>query len=255
MIAPAAPLPNLAAFPAAGATMAFWQQAWTLGREAWAGQLAIARTNGQHALAEMAENWAEWMALPWQVAKPEAIRRAMMPTSFPALWSQPMLDAWVRAVEDFVERDIGLGTGLVPAVAPADTPSAEARTLLSKRLAELEKMPEDIIEAEVLASEPVSPDPVPVSPLVVDAPKPEPLRQADAEPALLSEPEGEPDDLTRIKGIGAKLSALLNSLGIFHFRQIAGWSDEDAAWIDNKIDFSGRVAREKWREQAASFLG
>lgn len=73
------------------------------------------------------------------------------------------------------------------------------------------------------------------------------------QPTPLKAPEGSADDLTRIKGIGPKLSALLNELGIYHFRQIAGWSEPEAAWVDDFLAFKGRVARENWIEQARSF--
>lgn len=73
------------------------------------------------------------------------------------------------------------------------------------------------------------------------------------QPKALKTPDGQPDDLTRIKGIGSKLSALLNELGVFHFRQIAGWSEPEAAWVDDYLAFKGRVARENWIEQARGF--
>lgn len=72
-------------------------------------------------------------------------------------------------------------------------------------------------------------------------------------PEGLTAPEGKADDLTRIKGIGPKLSAKLNDLGIYHFRQIAHWGEEEAAWIDDYLSFKGRVGREKWIPQAQSF--
>lgn len=73
-------------------------------------------------------------------------------------------------------------------------------------------------------------------------------------PKTLKAPDGVSDDLTRIKGIGPKLSALLNELGIFHFRQIADWSDAEARWVDDYLSFKGRVAREAWIAQATSLL-
>lgn len=69
-------------------------------------------------------------------------------------------------------------------------------------------------------------------------------------PELMDGPDGEPDDLTQIKGIGPKLSDMLNDLGIYHYRQIAAWTDADGEWIDDKLAFKGRVARENWIEQA-----
>lgn len=89
-------------------------------------------------------------------------------------------------------------------------------------------------------------DPVIAEPAI---PQTDPLRQ----PEGLALPEGKPDDLTRIKGIGPKLSAKLNDLGIYHFRQIAHWGAEEAAWVDNYLSFKGRVGREKWIPQAQSF--
>ena len=77
--------------------------------------------------------------------------------------------------------------------------------------------------------------------------------QSSVRPMLLASPEGRADDLTRIKGIGKKLSGLLNELGVFHFTQIANWSPAEAAWIDDYLAFKGRVAREDWIGQAQVF--
>ena len=73
------------------------------------------------------------------------------------------------------------------------------------------------------------------------------------QPLGLNAPEGTPDDLPRIKGIGPKLSAKLNDLGIYHFRQIAHWGEEEAALIDDYLSFKGRVGRENWISQAKGF--
>ncbi len=72
--------------------------------------------------------------------------------------------------------------------------------------------------------------------------------------ARLSQPLGEPDDLTLIKGIGPKLSARLNELGIYHFAQIAAWSDDDVEDLDDDIDGNGRIERDNWVGQARAKL-
>lgn len=77
-----------------------------------------------------------------------------------------------------------------------------------------------------------------------------PPAAADSRPVFLKAARGTPDDLTRIKGIGAKLNAVLNDLGVFHFEQIASWTPENCAWIDEHLAFKGRVQREGWVEQA-----
>jgi predicted flap endonuclease-1-like 5' DNA nuclease len=62
---------------------------------------------------------------------------------------------------------------------------------------------------------------------------------------------GSRDDLTRIKGLGPKIAALLGEFGITSFGQIAGWSPEDVERIDARLGrFSGRIIRDKWVEQA-----
>lgn len=70
-------------------------------------------------------------------------------------------------------------------------------------------------------------------------------------PEGLAEPRGgKADDLKRISGIGPKIEGLLNELGVFHYDQIAGWSDATVAWVDEHLSFRGRIGRESWIEQA-----
>ena len=65
---------------------------------------------------------------------------------------------------------------------------------------------------------------------------------------------GVADDLQRIAGIGPKLEMVLNDLGIYHYDQIAGWTDDEVAWIDRYLRFKGRVERENWIAQAAALM-
>jgi NADH-quinone oxidoreductase subunit E len=63
--------------------------------------------------------------------------------------------------------------------------------------------------------------------------------------------EGGADDLKRIKGIGPKLEKLCNRLGFYHFDQIAAWTADEVAWVDQNLEgFKGRVTRDNWVEQA-----
>jgi len=63
--------------------------------------------------------------------------------------------------------------------------------------------------------------------------------------------QGDPDDLRRIKGIGPKLSGLLNDLGITRYDQIARWDAADIARVDAHLGtFQGRITRDSWVEQA-----
>jgi NADH-quinone oxidoreductase subunit E len=63
-------------------------------------------------------------------------------------------------------------------------------------------------------------------------------------------PEGA-DDLTKLRGVGPKAEKLLNSLGYFHYDQIAAWTEADIAWVDENLGtFRGRAVRDGWVDQA-----
>ncbi len=59
-----------------------------------------------------------------------------------------------------------------------------------------------------------------------------------------------PDDLELIAGIGPKLAQTLNELGVYRFEQIANWQVSDVERVDTHLNFSGRIERENWIEQA-----
>ncbi|MCW1428808.1 hypothetical protein [Novosphingobium sp. JCM 18896] len=78
------------------------------------------------------------------------------------------------------------------------------------------------------------------------APPPAPAPAAAPAPTA-----GEADDLRRIKGVGPKLVALLNSLGVTTYAQVAAWTDADIDRVDAQLGtFAGRIRRDSWVEQA-----
>lgn len=96
-------------------------------------------------------------------------------------------------------------------------------------------------------------------PVTADAPKTSATTEEAAadmgegtRPAALDGPrEGGADDLKNIKGIGPKLEILCNSLGFYHFDQIAAWTAAEVAWVDQNLEgFKGRVTRDEWVAQA-----
>jgi NADH-quinone oxidoreductase subunit E len=58
------------------------------------------------------------------------------------------------------------------------------------------------------------------------------------------------DNLKEIKGVGPKLEAVLQGMGVYHFDQIAAWTSEEVEWVDNALKFKGRIARDDWQKQA-----
>ena len=76
-------------------------------------------------------------------------------------------------------------------------------------------------------------------------------------PGALDAPrEGGKDDLKRIDGVGPKLESMLNDRGVWHFDQIAAWSDDDLDRLDEALGaFPGRARRDDWVGQARRLAG
>lgn len=74
---------------------------------------------------------------------------------------------------------------------------------------------------------------------------------ADGKPEMLKAARaGGADDLKLLKGVGPKLEQTLNSLGVFHFDQIAAWRKKEILWVDDNLKFKGRIERDEWTKQA-----
>ena len=61
------------------------------------------------------------------------------------------------------------------------------------------------------------------------------------------------DDLSRISGVGPVIVKKLHALDVTSFAQIAAWTPEDVADMDEKLSFKGRIDRDDWLVQAAEF--
>lgn len=58
------------------------------------------------------------------------------------------------------------------------------------------------------------------------------------------------DELRKIIGIGPENEKRLKAAGITSFAQIANWTDDDVHRMETILAFEGRIARERWIEQA-----
>jgi len=67
----------------------------------------------------------------------------------------------------------------------------------------------------------------------------------------LAHPDGEADDLGRMKGVGPKFASTLVGLGITRFEQLAALEPEDTQQLDDHLGpFRGRIQRDRLIEQA-----
>jgi len=58
------------------------------------------------------------------------------------------------------------------------------------------------------------------------------------------------DDLKALSGVGPALEKKLHAAGVTSFAQIAAWTADDIAAMDEELSFKGRIEREGWVEQA-----
>ena len=125
----------------------------------------------------------------------------------------------------------------------------QAEASSRERIAQLEQ---ELSEARA-AGDPGSSERMAIGPAAppqpgIVLPPAEPVRGTP--PPALPSPEGEPDDLQKISGIGPSIEKTLHQLGIYHFRQIAEFTPDNVAWIDQRLRFRGRIEREDWISQA-----
>lgn len=102
------------------------------------------------------------------------------------------------------------------------------------------------------AAAPKAAAPKTATPTAASAPASETTTEVGTAPATLSAArDGQADDLKQIKGVGPKLEQQLNAMGFYHFDQVASWTEDEVAWVDENITgFKGRATRDDWVGQA-----
>lgn len=93
------------------------------------------------------------------------------------------------------------------------------------------------------------------------SPKQQATTNVDSTPAaplaplkFLDAPNGDADDLKKILGIGPVLEEKLNGMGIYHYSQIAEFSDSHIENINTHLSFPGRIERDEWIPQARDLM-
>jgi large subunit ribosomal protein L21 len=82
-------------------------------------------------------------------------------------------------------------------------------------------------------------------------------KKSKAEPkAAIAAPKAKSsaDDLSKLSGVGPVIVGKLKALGITTFQQIADFTAQDIARIDEELNFKGRIERDEWVKQANEFL-
>ena len=79
---------------------------------------------------------------------------------------------------------------------------------------------------------------------------PEPVAEETSTLEGLAEPQGEKDDLKKIRGITKTHEKKLNERGVFHFWQIAAFTQDNLDEIDRLLHGNGQIAKGDWVDQA-----
>jgi large subunit ribosomal protein L19 len=67
-------------------------------------------------------------------------------------------------------------------------------------------------------------------------------------------PKGNPDDLKLIKGVTPEIEAGLHRLNVIKFDQIAAWSDDDIANVDEALSLKGAIEKGDWTGAAQKLV-
>ena len=84
-------------------------------------------------------------------------------------------------------------------------------------------------------------------------PKAEPAAEAEA-PAF-TRPDGEPDDLKKLPGVGPATEKKLNALGITQYAQIAAFTAEEIEQVDAALNLKGKIEQDDWPALAKELAG
>lgn len=85
------------------------------------------------------------------------------------------------------------------------------------------------------------------------APKTEAPAAADT--PVFERPDGEPDDLKKLPGVGPATEKKLNALGITTYAQIAALTAEEIAQVDAALKLKGKIEQDDWPALAKELAG
>jgi NADH-quinone oxidoreductase subunit E len=165
---------------------------------------------------------------------------------------------WVGALTGAVEASQRLMQPLVDesdvrdALAPAQSknaPASRARAAARTLIAEAQSLAKEVTEVDADAIKAANQPEKSVVAVEASTTGVEIMPEDFRKPAALEKPAS-PDDLKAISGIGPKLEQVLNGLGIWTYGQVAAWSPEEIAWVDDMLGFRGRIGRDDWVGQA-----
>ena len=183
--------------------------------------------------------------------------RSIGPALFSGWWSIVQLPLFIIApVIGAVGAGLLFKSGMLDAPADAGGDDGDAAGLRSERdalMKERDQLAADLKDCRATSASISAATAAAASATAATAPVAAPASTAPAsKPEGLSAPRGGvADDLKQINGVGPSMEKLLNSLGYYHFDQVASWTPAELAWVDDNLEgFKGRATRDNWSAQA-----
>ena len=129
---------------------------------------------------------------------------------------------------------------------------ASAKAAEKPKAKKAEKAPEEKAEAKAEKPADAKPEAKAEDKPKKAAPKKDASKKTEkaADEPLFTAPEGEPDDLKKISGVGPAIEKKLHALGITKYEQIAKFKKAEIEKVDEVLNFKGRIEREDWVKQA-----
>ncbi|SEN73638.1 Predicted 5' DNA nuclease, flap endonuclease-1-like, helix-3-turn-helix (H3TH) domain [Sphingomonas gellani] len=163
----------------------------------------------------------------------------------------------VQADKEVAENAAEAGVPTQPAAEPGDSLPADARSAETPAAAQgvpraAAPEPTRFVPVDTRDDEPGDRDDDHAEPIVAAAPlTASPAAEAASHPAPARASGPADGPVTQLKGLGPKVTARLAELGITTVGQIAALSDDQAEALDAELgSFRGRMARDRWIEQA-----
>lgn len=188
-----------------------------------------------------------WWASRWREAVNLEALMALAPEPVAPVEPETVLEAAAEPVVEAMTET----SEVVEAVAETILAPIEAAVAVAAEPVEEIGAADETLASPFEASEATEVSPIALEALVV-----EPVAEAEVEAETVKAVEvmeSVGDDLTRLVGIGPKLAASLAELGVTRFSQIAAWTPDELASIDQLLGLKGRAERDAWIAQAKRF--
>lgn len=181
-----------------------------------------------------------WLTLPFA-----AIAIGIVFAVIVLLWGARLARRRQNVRDTLEDRGEAHFAGAPSPVAPSPPPIADAPVPATA--------PSPIEDEPIAAAAPLDASPASIA-ADLAMPAPEPIAEEAPAPALQpvsAAADGDGDALTRMKGVGPRVSDKLKALGVTRFAQIAALTPAEADALDAQLDtFKGRLHRDRWIEQA-----